>query len=152
MFIFLALLIQKKEEIIVSREKEYYVKLGLKLNNPRTQSKTNWSLLKTLVNGRRVSLVPPIQHNDKLKTNLKEKAKVFNGYFAKQCNAVENKSQIPVRANFYISQKLNNIKFVDASILKTLKNLFVIMANGHDNLSFIKVSNYVMTQFVNHLN
>ena len=46
-------------------------------------------MLKTLVNGRRMPLIPPIQIGYKFITNFIEKARVFNNYCAKQCRLVE---------------------------------------------------------------
>ena len=83
-----AFLGQKIKEIIVSSKEKYY-NLGSKLNNPRSHCKTYWSLLKTLINGKRV---PPIQIGDKIITNFKEKAKAFNDYFGKQCRKIDNNS------------------------------------------------------------
>ena len=95
MFSHLAFLIQKVEEMIISSEEKYYNNLGLNLNNPRTHCKTYWSLLKTLVNGRRVSLVLPIQIGDKFIATFTENAKAFNNYFAERCRVIDNNSQLP---------------------------------------------------------
>ena len=34
-------------QLILERKYKYYVKLAMKLNNPKTSSKTYWSVLKT---------------------------------------------------------------------------------------------------------
>ena len=73
MFDRLAFLSQKIQQIIVSYRKKYYNFLASKLNNPRTNCKTYWSLLKTLVNGRRVPLMNPIEIGAKFITNFTEK-------------------------------------------------------------------------------
>ena len=61
--------------MVISDKGNYYNNLGSKLNNPRTYCKTYWSLLKVLINGRRVYLIPLIQTDDKYITNFTEKLK-----------------------------------------------------------------------------
>ena len=85
----------KLAEMILSSKEKYYNNLGSKLNNPLTKTKTYWSILKTLLNGRKIPLIPPILVGDKFITNFSEKATLFNEYFAKQCTLIENSSQIP---------------------------------------------------------
>ena len=96
--------------------------------------------MKTLVNGRRVPLLPPIQIGDKFITNFTEKAEALNYYFAKQCRVIDNNSQLPDRANF--AQINDYIKFANVNILKILNYLDINKAIVHDNLSIsvIKLS------------
>ena len=54
--------------MIRSSKEKYYNNLGSKFNNPRTHSKTYWSLPKTLAIG------------DKLTTTFTEKIKAFNDF------------------------------------------------------------------------
>ena len=100
----------------VSSKEEHCNRSSLKLSNPSTHCKTHWSLLKTMVNGRRVPVIPPIQIGDKFITSFTEKAEVLNGYFAKQCRVIDNNSQIPNRNNFYTNERLSKIKFVNTEI------------------------------------
>ena len=65
------------------------------MNNPRAHCKIYWSLLKTLVNGRKVSLIPPIQIGDKFITNFTEKDRAFNDCFAKKNRVNDRNSQPP---------------------------------------------------------
>ena len=74
MFNCLVFVSQKIEEMIISSKEKYCNNLGLELNNPCTHCKTYWSLLKTLVIGRRMPLIPRIQIGYKFKTNFTEKA------------------------------------------------------------------------------
>ena len=67
--------------MIISGKEKHYNNLGSTLNNPSIHCKMNYSLLKTLVNGGRVPLIPPIQTDDKFITNFTNKAKKFNNYF-----------------------------------------------------------------------
>lgn len=123
MFNCLAFLSHKIEEMIIWSKEKYYSILGLRLNNPRAHCKIYWSLLKTLVNGRRVPLIPPIQIGDKFVTRFTGKAEVFNDYFAKQCSVIDNNGQIPDCNDFCTNERLNKNKFVNANMSKILKNL-----------------------------
>ena len=53
------------------REDEHYCHLTKKLNNPQSNPKTYWSVLKTLFNGRKI---PPLLIDSKLVSDFKEKA------------------------------------------------------------------------------
>ena len=89
----------------------------------RIHCKTYWSLLKILDNGKRASLIPPIQIGDKFVTRFTGKAEVFNDYFAKQCSVIDNNGQIPDCNDFCTNERLNKNKFVNANMSKILKNL-----------------------------
>ena len=46
--------------IISQRKEEYYLLLAKKLNDPQTNAKTYWSILKTIFDGRKISFIPPL--------------------------------------------------------------------------------------------
>ena len=54
----------------------------MKLKNPKTSSKTYWSILKTFYNGRKIPVIPPVLKNHKLESDSKIKANYFNNFFA----------------------------------------------------------------------
>ena len=68
-------------EMILKRKEDYYRLLSDKLNDPHTSAKSYWSILKTLYNGKKIPLIPPILINNKLTSNFKEKANHFNAFF-----------------------------------------------------------------------
>ena len=135
MFNRLDFLSQKIEVVIISTKEKYYDNLGSKTCNPQTHCKTYWSLLKTLVNGRRVPLISPIETGNKFITNFTEKAKAFNGYFVRQCRVIDNNNQLSNYANFCTNERLSKIKFTSKDILKIQKNLDINKVHGDDNLS-----------------
>ena len=55
------------------KEEDYYCVLSDKLNDPHTSGKSYWSILKTLYNGIKIPLIPPILINSKLISNFKQK-------------------------------------------------------------------------------
>ena len=75
-------------EITLKRKEDYHRLLSDKLNDPHTSAKSYWSILKTLYNGKKIPLIPPILINNKLISNFKEKANHFNAFFASQCTPV----------------------------------------------------------------
>ena len=59
---------------LLKRKDDYHCQLSDKLNDPKTSAKACWSILKTLYNEKKISLMPPILVNNKLISNFKEKA------------------------------------------------------------------------------
>ena len=49
-----------------------------KLNNLQRNSKAYWSLLRCLLNNKKIPLIPPLFYENKFVTNFLEKAEVFN--------------------------------------------------------------------------
>ena len=66
--------ITKVSQLISESKDKYYSKLSMKLNNPKTSSKTYWSILKTFYNGRKIPIIPPILKDGKLESDFKIKA------------------------------------------------------------------------------
>ena len=62
--------------------------LSDKLNDPY------WSILKTLYNGKKIQLIPPILINNKLISNFKKKAIHFSVFFASQRTPISNDSML----------------------------------------------------------
>ena len=57
-------------------------KISKKLCDPLTSTKFYWSLLKTILNGKKVPCVHPIFHNNKYVTDFKEKNEILKSFFA----------------------------------------------------------------------
>ena len=69
---------------LVCKSKDYYHKqLARKLTNPKTSSKTYWSILKTFYNGNKVPLIPRQVINNKLEPDH------FNNVFASKCTPLK---------------------------------------------------------------
>ena len=60
-----------------------------------TGLKTYWSLLKTLLNNKKILRIPPLLQDNKYVTDLKKKAELFNLFFAEQCSIIDNSSELP---------------------------------------------------------
>ena len=71
-----------------------------------TSLKTYWSLLKILLNNKKIPCIPPLLQNNKYVTDFKKKAELFNLFFVKQCSKIDNSNELP----------LNFLKKTDKSI------------------------------------
>ena len=122
-------------QMISKRKKEYYDQLSKKLNDPLTSSKTYWSILKTFYSGTKIPLIPPIIIDNKVITNFRGKANVFNNFFASKCMSIVNDSTLPFTIMYRTENKLSTISFKDEDVLKIIKSLNKNKADGHDDIS-----------------
>ena len=99
---------------------------GVKLSDPKTSAKAYWSILKTLYNGKKIPLIPPILLYNKLISNFNEKTNHFNAFFASQCTPVSNDSALPSTTNSVSNVSLSSIQFKDQDILKIIHSLTII--------------------------
>ena len=87
---------QLKNLIEQSHEKYYYLLISKKLMDPMTSLKTYWSILKTLLNNKKVPCIPALLQDNKYVTDFKKKAKLFNLFIGRQCSVIENSSELPL--------------------------------------------------------
>ena len=60
----------------IQMAKQNYVnKIAQRLGDPNTSSKCYWSLLKTLLNGKKIPCIPPLFHGDKFIVDFQEKVR-----------------------------------------------------------------------------
>ena len=57
-----------------------------------TGPKSYWSILKTLLNNKKILFIPPLLHE--FITNFKEKTEIVNNFFAKQCSLIDTNSDL----------------------------------------------------------
>ena len=81
----------------ISISKTKYECLAIKFNDTQSACKTNWSILKTFVNGKKI---PPMLENDKLITDFKVKANLFTDFFNQQYTTVDNPSVVAENISF----------------------------------------------------
>ena len=122
-------------EMIFKRKNNHHHQLSDKLNDPETSTKAYWSILKTLYNGKKILLIPPILVNKKLISNFKEKANHFNDFFPSHCTPVSNDSALPNTTNSVSNVSLSSIQFDDQDILKIIRSLNYNKAHGYDDRS-----------------
>ena len=120
---------------IKNSKQTYYSKLSSKLANPATSSKTYWSILKFFLNNKKIPCIPPLFHENKFITNFKEKAELFNTFFANQCTLLNNSSVLPNNLAKLTNKSLDTVNFSTDDISKIINNLDPNKAHGHDMLS-----------------
>ena len=69
---------------IESCKQSYYCRIANKLNNSQKNSRSYWSLIKIILNNKKLPLIPPFYNENCFITDFKEKAKLFYS-FAKSC-------------------------------------------------------------------
>ena len=72
------------KKLIEHSQEKYYSHISKKIMNPMTSLKTYWSILKALLNHKKIPCIPPSLQNNKYVTDFKKKAELFNLFFAKQ--------------------------------------------------------------------
>ena len=74
--------------------------------------KKYWSLLKIILNDKRIHCIPPNYHNDKFASDIKKKCDLFNSYFAEQDTPLVNNIKllsvltictVPILESFHFS-------------------------------------------------
>ena len=116
-------------------KQKYFLRLTQKLNTIQKSTKAYWVLFKTFLNNRKIPVIPQLFHNNKFFTDFREKAELFNSFFAKQCSLIKNDSRLPPRLYFLTDKGLSAVKFVNTDILKIIQNLNPNKAHGHDKIS-----------------
>ena len=104
--------------LIETSKQECFWKIAKKLSDPNTSSQTCWSILKILWTGKKVSCIPPIFHDNKFITDFKEKAELFNFFFANHCSLITNTSDRLTNCESLTDKSLSNISFTDSDIGK----------------------------------
>ena len=131
---FKALQYQLHISIEESKEK-YYTKWLGRLANPLTSQKTYWSILKTFLNNKKIHCIPSLFHENKIITDFKEKAELFNHFFVNQCSLLSNNSVLPTNLPQLTNKRLDSIQFSSSDIAKTISHLDPNKAHSHDMLS-----------------
>ena len=117
-----------------SKEK-YFLRMTEKLSKVNKSSKAYWSLLKTFLNNKKIPVIPPLFHENKFVTNFKEKAELFNTFFAAQCSLIKNDSALPSVLQFKTDKKLSSLNFTSDDITKLILSLDPNKAHGYDKIS-----------------
>ena len=120
--------------IDVSKEKFYHNTVN-KLMNTQKNSKVCWSLLKNFLNYNKIPITPPLFYENCFITDFKEKNKLFNFLFSKQCSLILNNISLPADVNYITDKRLSAVTSSAKDIGKIIKNLDSNKVHGHDNIS-----------------
>ena len=76
-------------------------------------------------------------------TNFLEKAKLFNEFFSKNCQPLQNNSTLPKSYTYHTENRLNDITFDNEKLLKVMQSLDANKVHGYDGIliRMIKLSN-----------
>ena len=116
-------------------KQRYYSPLSKKLMDLFTSPKTYWSVLKSFHDNKKITYIPPIFHKNRFVTNFKEKAELFNSFFAKQCSIIDNSSENLSFLHPKTNQSLSNITFTEKDIEKVTQNLDSNKTHRHEMIS-----------------
>ena len=91
--------------------------------NRLTSAKTYWPILKSFLNNKKIPCIPPLFLQNRYITKYKDKAELFNNFFANQCSLINNSS---VLSSLLLKQTENTISSIDFGsddIAKIIHNL-----------------------------
>ena len=106
------------KNLIEHSQEKYYLRISNKLMNPMTSLKTYCSILKALLNNKKIPCIPPLLQDNKYVTDFKKKAELFDLFFAKQCSIIDNSSELP--SNFL--KKQTNLSLQLPSLVMILQH------------------------------
>ena len=122
--------------IFIEESKEkYYTKLSSRSADPLTSPKAHFSILKTFLNNKKISCIPPLFHENKFIIDFKEKAELFNHFFVNQCPLLSNNSVLPTDLPQRTNKCLDSIHLYSSGVAKIIIHLDPNKAHGHDMLS-----------------
>ena len=100
-----------------------------------TITKCYWSLLKAILNEKKVLCLPLIFHSNKYVTDFKEKSGIVNSFFANQCSFIPNYSILPPELKLLTEHALTSYDFSETDIVEMINNQNSSKAHGHDMIS-----------------
>ena len=89
----------------------------MKLSNPETSSKAYWSILKSFMNDKKILIIPPLYHNGNFIIDFRQKAELFDSFFAEQCSILQNSSELSNNLTSRTDQSLTSIDLSQDHIL-----------------------------------
>ena len=113
----------------------YYSDLSTKLVKQKSNPKIYWSVLKRFLNNKKIPCIPSLFHENKLVTDFRKKADIFNSFFAKQCSLINSDSSLPSKIIKKTDNSLYSVKFSTENILQIINKLDSNKAHGHDEIS-----------------
>ena len=88
-----------------------------------------------MVNGTKISLIPPLLVGNQLVSDFLVKANLFSDYFGKLCTTIDNNSAILANTSFVTEERLSNFQICSGNIVKIIRSLHPNKAHGYDEIS-----------------
>ena len=130
---------------------KYYSRISKRMINPLTSTKTYWSILKSFLNNKKIPCIPPLFHQNRYITKCKDKAELFNNFFANQCSLINNSSVLPSLLFKRTENVISSIDFGFDDIAKIIHNLDPNKAHVHDMIRSACLK-YAVSLSINHVN
>ena len=121
-------------KIITKAKNDYLTDLGEKICDPNTGQKCFWTAFNRLLNNKKNTNIPPLIENNKYISCFKEKAKIFNDYFAMQCRPLFTSSTLP-QFEPLTNERLSDIPMNPGKISAIISKLNSKKACGFDGIS-----------------
>ena len=121
-------------KLIREAKQNYYKKLEDKLSDPKTGAKIFWNAFKKISNEGKRPNIPPLIENDKLISNFRHKANLFNDYFADQCKILDNGSSLP-EIKYKTTASIFEINIPIDNIVNIINKMNPKKGGGHDGIS-----------------
>ena len=130
-------LLQKKLDLAMEESKDtYYFNLSTKLVKQKSNLKIYWSVLKRYLSNKKIPCIPSLFYENKLVTDFRKKAEIFNSFFARQqCSQINSDSSLPSKMIKKTDNSLYSVKFSTENILQIINKLDSNKAHGHDEIS-----------------
>ena len=103
--------------------------------DPMTSTKSYWSTLKMFLNNKKIPCIPPLKHQNKYVTDFKEKAEIFNSFFAEQCSLMNNSIKLLSIVLKRTDKFISSISFSSNDIARIIQDLDPNKAHDHDMIS-----------------
>ncbi len=115
-------------------EDDQYAKLA---DKGKSNEKKWWSLLKQVYNvNNAMEAIPPLQKQDEVISDDKDKANLFNEFFLKASTTDDSNSEIPANAfGTFMGPHLDTIPITYDDVKEQLEILKCNKAYGHDEIS-----------------
>ena len=122
------------KESIETAKKIYLEKLANSLNDSDTTPKNYWKIIYRVMNKTRAPKIPPILDKGTFIIDCREKAKLFNEFFSKQCTLIVNDSVLP-DFEYITEARINSVVIKKEDILSLIRGLNPNKATGSDHIS-----------------
>lgn len=110
-------------------------KFWLTLSHPSTGSECYWTLLKTLLNGRKIPCIPFLFNGKREKS--KRKNKIFNSFLQKQCSLIDFGIILPWQSPLITKKSLCDVYFLIEDIENSIIKIDSNKAHGDDIIIII---------------
>ena len=88
------------QNAVESAKCSYLTNMGNKVNDPGTSQKSYWKIINRVMNKCRAPKIPPLLINNRFILDCREKAKLFNDFFSRQCEPIINSSVLPIYLSY----------------------------------------------------